>query len=70
MIPSREGDSMLAAPHVAVATRSSKQIPHRAESDVIDARPLAMRGLLLAMALVLPFWAAVVAVGMRLASGH
>lgn len=61
---------MLAAPQVAVATRSSSQTPPRVESDVIDARPLAMRGLLIALALVLPFWAAVVAVGMRLASGH
>jgi hypothetical protein len=70
MIPSKAGDSMRMAPPLAVSTRSSREAPHRADADVIDAQPSAMRGALIAMFLVFPFWAAVVAAVVRLASGH
>jgi len=60
---------MLVAPQVVVTTRSSNQTAH-VESTVIDARPLAMHGALIAMILVFPFWVTVAAVVVRLASGH
>jgi hypothetical protein len=69
MIPLREGDSMRVAPQF-VMTRSSVVSPHRADAGVIDARPRAMRGILMAAALVVPFWTTVAAVALRLAGLH
>jgi hypothetical protein len=68
--PIEEGDSMRVAPQFAVRPRSSVESPRRVEGAVIDARPIAMRGVLIAMALMLPFWATVASLAVRLASGH
>jgi hypothetical protein len=48
----------------------SNREEQRAQVAVIDARPIAMRGLLIGAAAVLPFWATLAAVIWRLVGAH